>query len=226
MLEPHVPGADRARFLSIASHDLRGALANVRSFAALLLRRGGLDERSRRMVETIVRNADRAIELTRGVFDTLRHELGQMPAEQTPVEPNELVRQAVGAVPPGTNIELKLEPVPRVWADAERLSHAIRLLAHVAGERSGPSGVVALRTVAEPGEVAVEISDEGAPPAPDELAFRRDAAVARENRLGTAFWLCLAKDELEASGARVEALSPGRGLTIRAHLPVYDAGGH
>lgn len=223
MLEPN---ADRARFLSIASHDLRGALANIRSFAELLLRRGGLDERSRRMVETIIRNADRAIELTRGVFDTLRHELGQMPTEQTVVEPNELVRQAAAAVRPGTNTELTLEPVPRVRGDAERLSHALRLLAHVAGERSGPGGVVKMRTRAEPGEVAVEVSDEGAPPTPDELAFQRDAAVARENRLGTAFWLCLAKDEIEASGGRVEALSPGRGLTIRAHLPVCDAGGH
>jgi two-component system, OmpR family, sensor kinase len=63
----------RVRYLSLASHDLRGALANIRSYAGLLL--GGRythEPRVQRGLETIRRNADRALGFAQNFFDSSR----------------------------------------------------------------------------------------------------------------------------------------------------------
>ena len=50
------------RFLSLASHELRGPLATVRTYAALLASpRFALEERVRAAVEVMLRNVDRAL---------------------------------------------------------------------------------------------------------------------------------------------------------------------
>ena len=57
----------------------RGALANVRSYAALLLSgRIPLEPKAQRGLETILRNADRALAFAQDFFDSSRAELGSL----------------------------------------------------------------------------------------------------------------------------------------------------
>ena len=56
------PDDSAVRFLSLASHELRGPLGTVRTYAALLASpRFALEERVRTAVEVMLRNVDRAL---------------------------------------------------------------------------------------------------------------------------------------------------------------------
>ena len=56
------PDDSASRFLSLATHELRGPLGTVRTYAALLASpRFALDERVRTAVEVMLRNVDRAL---------------------------------------------------------------------------------------------------------------------------------------------------------------------
>lgn len=223
----------RARFLACAAHDLRGALANVRSFAALLLSRGLLeDERARRSAEAILRNADRALALSRDVFDSLRHELGAMPVDAEPLDLRALLGRAIKQVELSLGerplrLELELHPeLPRVLGDAERMVHALAELLLQCFSRAGPKGTVRCSARPLPEQVQLEISDQGPPRSAEELArvSSRDRAVAYEKRLGEAFRLCFAREELEAQGARVGFSASGAGNAVSVLLLRARAG--
>jgi two-component system OmpR family sensor kinase len=189
----------RGRFLSVASHDLRGALANVRSYASLLKSpRFGLDEKASRAVDTIARNADRALALSEDVFDALKAEVGSLRAEASPNAPAPLIESALGKVAPAAaekQVTLEHAPLelPPAMLDPDRFSRAVSaLLLHGIG-RSEPGAKVGL-VVSCDRVLRVEVWDLAPPLTPQGLAFAfdRDARVAQERKLATGFSLALA----------------------------------
>ncbi|MBI3184864.1 MAG: HAMP domain-containing histidine kinase [Myxococcales bacterium] len=222
-----------ARFLSIAAHDLRGAMANVRSFAGLLLSRGLVEgERGRKGAEAIVRNADRALALARDVFDSLRHELGEMPVNLEPTAFGPLLEAVVqkalqSALEPAPKLETDLPlGLPQVSLDAERTAHAFRELIDLSMANAGAAGKVEVLARVVPGHLLAAVADDGPPRSPEELAYAldRDSAAAHENRLGQAFRLCFAREELEAQGGRVSLASDEAGNEVQVLFPLALAG--
>lgn len=200
-MERRDPRAMHGKFLSVASHDLRGTLANVRSYASLLRGpRFGLEEKTLRAVDVIARNADRALALAEDLFDTLKADCGSLRVERSPEPLQPLLDRAVALCQPAAQekgLTLALEgegSVPQVDVDADRFTRACaNLLAHAIW-RSPEGGRAGLDVSREEGRLRVSAWDEGALATAEERsqAFERDARVAQERSLSGGFRLCLA----------------------------------
>lgn len=228
---PHAPGAGtpRVRYLSLASHDLRGILANVRSYAGLLLSpRQTHEPKVRRGLETIARNADRALAFAQDFFDASRAELGGLAYEREPVPLRDVVaeaanRHAAEATAAGATVELDApDDLPHAAVDAGRLSHALAALVHHQLARAQPGERVVLRARAEDGAVRVEVRRHGTPEPQDEVAqlFERELRALRERRVENAQRLWLARAEALFHGGDVTATTDDGGTTLTLRLPV------
>ncbi|MGI5861993.1 MAG: ATP-binding protein [Myxococcales bacterium] len=206
--------------LGVASHDLRSPLANVRSYAGLLL--GGriqLEPRVKRAAEVIARNSDRALRLLQSWFDTQRAETGEFDVDKQPVLLAELLNDAIEsrrsfAAEKGVEITTRLPPLlPLVEVDRERFGNALGALLDNALSRSEPSGSVEISYEERPDELRIEFTDNGPMLSPEEreAAFDRDELVLREKHLGLGFAVAVTRAVMQAHGgtAGVES-SDGR----------------
>ena len=203
----------RVRFLSLASHDLRGILSNVRTWAAILASgRLPLDERGKRATEVILRNTDRALAQQQALFDLLRAEWAPMPVAREPRPLLPLLEASLR----GVRVQA-VEGVPDVTVDEDRLQHVLHAFAAHAQARGGGDG---LSVRVEPGEGGAWVSFEDVgTPLDDHQRARAFDPVSRaleEQKLGTGFDLGVAAEELLAMGGQVRAgASPG-GKTVHA----------
>ncbi len=220
----------RERFLSISSHDIRGPVANVRSYASLLSTgRFTLDEKAQRAVETIARNADRALGLLRSFFDSARAELQPPPVELEPqsVVPlleAEIERLRGPAQERNVRFHVQFPPnVPEARVDGERFSHIVYALLLHGLSRTPNGGRLELEVRVPDGHLEVAVRDPGPTLSAEALAalFDRDERVVGEGKLGGAFELCLAREEILAHQGTLGHFSPpGGGLELFASLPL------
>lgn len=216
----------RERILQIALHDLRSPLANVRSYAGLLLRGKGTADKLPRMAEVIARNTERALRLIGLYLDSELLRLGEGPMsmhlQPTPLAP--IVEAAVAGrrtLASERGIQIELAPVPEATlpADGERLAAALEVVLDRALARSPDGGRIRVRVESEPGQVRVEVRDEGGAVEPGELSGDRDARILADRRLYPAVGLHLAKAALAAHGGAVELLPGNPGALWRLVLP-------
>ncbi|HET9452269.1 MAG TPA: HAMP domain-containing sensor histidine kinase, partial [Aggregicoccus sp.] len=215
----------------LASHDLRGALANIRSYAGLLL--GGRythEPRVQRGLETIRRNADRALVFAQNFFDSSRADLGGLSfeREQAPLAPllaEALKPQQEEATAAG--VELSLAPVPELPElplDAGRVQHAVEsFIAHHL-TRAQPGERIEVRAAPDVAGVRVEVRRSGVPVEP-ELArrlFERESRAFEEKKLEDPLRLSLARHEIALHGGEVGAWSDAGGTTLFLTLPFQD----
>lgn len=120
------------RLLRIAAHDMRGPLANVRSYADLVLAgRTPLEPRVKRAMGVIRRNADRALGMLEDTVETLRLDRGGLPVEpeSTPFAPawdRAQQRSQERAEPAAATVIPALpETVPPVYAEPDRLHRVL-----------------------------------------------------------------------------------------------------
>lgn len=218
----------RVRYLGMASHDLRGALANIRSYAGLLLSgRVPLEPKVQRGLETIARNADRAIAFSQDFFDASRADLGALAyeRERQPLEP--LLATAVKrhqATAEAASIALVLEPsgpLPEVDIDAGRIQHAVEALIqhHLARAQAGEQ--VRVGAVATPAGLRVNVRRLGPPLSEEEAAtvFQREERAFREKKLEDALRVSLARQEVEMHGGMVGVEADAGGTTLFFTLP-------
>ena len=215
-------GEQREQLLSVAIHDLRSPLANVRSYAGLLL--GGrmldLDPRVKRAAEVISRNADKALRLLQLYFDSLRAEGGTLTIDRQPMGIGPLLsdalagRRAIIAEKAVTVKESISERLLILQLDRERVSHVVGTFLDNALFRAPNNGKVELATEERPAEIWVGFSDDGAVVPREEaaLAFDRDHQVLKERRLGHGFALSVAQDAVQAHGGDTGVIS-GTGRT-------------
>ncbi|MFB1479759.1 HAMP domain-containing sensor histidine kinase [Corallococcus sp. RDP092CA] len=221
--------ADRVRYLSLASHDLRGSLANIRSYAALLLNgRIPLEPKVQRYVETILRNADRAISFAQDFFDSSRANLGALACERErqPLLPIldaavERMRTAAAAA----NVDLVLDTpaeLPDVRVDAGRIQHAVEAFLHHLLGRAQPGESLHVRAERLGHQVRVEVRREGAAVPEEDIhaVFQCEARAFRERKLEDPLRVFLARQEVEAHGGQVGARADAGGTTLYLTLPL------
>lgn len=219
----------RGRYLTLASHDLRGALANVRSYTELLLRgRVPLDPKVRQRLEALLRNVDRALAFAQDFFDASRADLGLLAIEHErlrlePLLSRAVERQQVAAQQ--AEVVLVLEapgPLPEVEGDAGRVQHALEAFLRHHLTRAQPGEQIRLRAgAAGSGGVRVEVRRLGTPVADEELPtlFSREERAFRERKLEDALRLSLARQEVEALGGTVGVVADALGTTLYLTLP-------
>ncbi len=222
--------ARREEILGVATHDLRSPLANVRSYASLLLGTGKmpeLDPRVRRAAEVIARNADRALRLIQAFFDTFRAETGEFEVELQPAPLSGLLEEALaprraGAAEKGVALRVaNAEGLPQVAADRERLRNALGAFLDNAIERSKPGQSVEVRGEQRERGVWLSFVDQGPPLSPEQIAeaFDRDSQILRERRLGVGFALAVARAVAQAHGGSAGGAPEGERTAFFMTLP-------
>ncbi|MDY7224828.1 sensor histidine kinase [Hyalangium rubrum] len=219
----------RVRYLGLASHDLRGALANIRSYAALLLNgRIPLEPKVQRGLETILRNADRALSFSQDYFDSTRADLGSLAFERERQALEPLLAAAVErhqAAARTAGVVLMLDghiPLPLVNVDAGRIQHAVEALVQHLMARSQPGEVIHVRALPVPGGLRVEVRREGVPLSEEEagLVFAHQERAFREKKLEDALRVNLARQEVEVHGGSVGVETDRAGTTLFFTLPL------
>ncbi|RKH41160.1 sensor histidine kinase [Corallococcus sp. AB049A] len=221
--------ADRVRYLSLASHDLRGSLANIRSYAALLLNgRIPLEPKAQRGLETILRNADRALSFAQDFFDSSRADLGALACERErqallPILDAAVERMRAAAT--ASNVEVVLDTLPElpdVQVDAGRIQHAVEAFAHHLLSRAQPGESLHVRAERLGHQVRVEVRREGAIHPEEDITtvFQCEERAFRERKLEDPLRIFLARQEVEAHGGQVGAQADAGGTTLFLTLPL------
>jgi signal transduction histidine kinase len=220
----------RTEFLGIASHDLRGSIANSRSYASLLLSpRMELGEKARHCAEVIQRNADRALRLLGECFDLFLHEQQALDLDRTPEDLTAVLGEAVDraralATLRGVRLVAQVPPqLPATSVDRGRLVQAVLAFAAHSIARAGKGQPVRFEVRKQNDSIRVEVSDEeeSASPRDAGLFYDAEARAIAEGRLGEGFRLGLARATIEAHGGEVGARSSlATGSTFYFTLPL------
>jgi signal transduction histidine kinase len=231
--------ADRRKdeFLAMLGHELRNPLAAVSS-ATQVLRASPLpDDRSRRMVGILERQAARLARLVDDLLEVARITRGELALRREPVDVRavaaaaaETARGGPGEQPPRLVVTLPDQPVV-VVGDPLRLEQVISNLLHNATKYSPPGEDVELAVWRDGEHALLRVRDHGMGIDPEllprifELFVQGDRSPERAHA-GLGVGLTLVQRIVELHGGRVTAASAGRGkgaeLVVR--LPLRAAG--
>ena len=212
------------------AHDFNNLMTVIRGSAELLTRPALSEEKRARYVQAIIDTADKAAALTSHLLA-----FGRRQAIKPEVADLNLRLDALGEMlgrTLGGHIELKLElarHLPCVEVDLTQLETALLNAAFNARDAMPDGGTIRLSTRHEaaagsPGEVAIEIADDGPGMAPEVLdrAFEPFFTTKPVGQ-GTGLGLSQIHGFAAQAGGRAEIRStPGSGTMVRIILPATD----
>ncbi len=203
----------RTEILSIASHDLRSPLANVKSYAGMIVGGRGppLEPKIKRAAQVISKNADRGLKLVDDLVDLRKAEENRLQLDRTPVPVHEPLRLAFEEARPaatdkGVNLLWSAGDVfPTMNLDEDRFRRMIRALLEAGIRRTPPGNDVRLVAEVRENELYLAVEDEGERPSLREvaLAFDRDHQILQHRKLLPGVSLALSQHVARAHGGRV-----------------------
>jgi len=207
------PDDTAARFLSLASHELRGALGTVRTYAALLVSpRFALDEKVRTAVEVMLRNVDRALASWELLAEAWRIDVDGLRLDLRDEDLVPSLRASADAAESAARersvrLEVSLpQSLPAIPVDLDRLQLAFAgAWSHVLA-RSRSGAVAGLNARALPEGCELTFWDSGPPLTPEGegQVFDRRAQALRSHELGSAFRMAMAGALVQAHGGRAQ----------------------
>jgi signal transduction histidine kinase len=220
------------RFLAMVSHELRTPLNAVLGWTRLLSTGYLSEQRRRRALDAIERNAQAQQQLVEDLLDVSRIVAGRLRMERTPVRLVPVIEAAVETLRPlALDKDIELDVALRddlvVSGDAHRLQQIVSNLLSNAVKFTprGGSVSVVLRRVRDDAELivvdtGVGIAQEFLPQLFDWFR-QRDQTVAREET-GLGLGLGLVKQLVELHGGSVTATSAGegQGATFIVRIPL------
>lgn len=218
--------------LRIEGHDLRSPIANIRSYASMVLaRRDALDRRTQRAMEVIVKNADRALELIDEWIEFSRARKGVVELTPSPCPLGSLVRMALAEEAEnleskGIQVETEIDDdLPVFELDATRIRKAVRALLSAAWRRSPENSTIVLRLAPKGDRVRVEVEDRGPPPSREEAErfFDHEFQMLAARRMAPGLDMAMAKAVAEAHGGEVGAEPLADGAVHFLSLPFARA---
>jgi len=229
--------ATRARddLVAIVSHDLRNPIHTINMAAAFLLEVAPpVDRRitSRRQLEVIQRQANRANRLISDLLDVAKIQAGGLTVEPVPVDVLSLVQEALeSANPLATSNQLKLcreveDDGARVLSDRDRVLQVFANLLGNAIKFTPKGGEITIRAESAGSEIRFGVCDTGPGIPPEHLphVFDRYWQAKSTAKLGTGLGLSIAKGIVEAHGGRIWVESePGKGASFIFTLPCAPA---
>lgn len=220
-LEAEQASQTKDAFLGMVSHELRNPLSAIQYWAELL-GMGRLDEaRTRRAVETILRNVRVQIRLVEDLLDATRITSGTLRVSPRPIDPVSVLEAAVEAVRPAAESKrIRLDksvegPAILFQADAARIEQALVNLLGNAVKFTPEQGRVEVRLEISPAEVRFRVADTGAGIDPGLLSklFEpfRQGALRGERSSGLGLGLAITRRIVQLHGGEIDVESPGPG---------------
>ena len=218
----------RAEFLEMVSHELRGPLTSIKGSAATVRDAvpappKGLLLQFFRIVE---RQADHMHGLISNLLDAGSIRAGTLTVAPEPTEVLQMVDQARGnflSAGGSHRVQMNLPAdLPLALADRERIVQVLNNLLSNAARTAPESSTIRIEAVREEEYIAISVSDEGRGIAPERLPhlFRRRAGLSRDGGggftgEGTGLGLAICRGLVEAHGGRIRAESGGIGQGAR-----------
>ena len=215
------------RFVADAAHETRNPLTAIKTTTSLALERDGSTTELRSALLTVDESVDRLIRITGDLLLLARTNDPLTPSVRDAADLSVIVSEtieALRATPGAARIRAELEPDLPVEVDASEIERIARNLIENALRHGGPTASVTVRTFAADGAVALEIEDDGAGIAAEDLPrifdpFYRPGERSR-SRDGVGLGLAIARDLAHRNGGELTVVSAtGRGATFRLVLP-------
>jgi signal transduction histidine kinase len=228
----------KGQFLNLASHELRGPVAIMRGYLAML-ERGALGHLNEGGVKAVGVMSAKALEmntLIEQMLDAARLEEGRLQLRVRPVEVGSVVERAVEVMRPLADrshpLVLRMDGVPLVIPiDADRVQTILTNLVDNAIKYSPDGGSVECRVTGDDRSVFIAVRDQGVGIAGEDLPrlftrFGRVASEATRHIPGIGLGLYLARELARLHGGDISVRSePGVGSTFVLSLPRrYPAG--
>jgi PAS domain S-box-containing protein len=210
-------------FLALLGHELRNPLAPIQTALDVMqLRFPDLAVRER---EVIARQLKHMLRLVDDLLDLARVARGSVQLKREVLNLGETVQRAIEIASPmfeakRHRLDVSVPSDLAIFADTIRFSQVITNLLTNAAKFTPPGGRISVRARAEAGEVELEVADNGAGIAADQLEriFQPFVQAGREQAGaygGLGLGLALVKDLVTLHGGSVEAHSAGLGLGSR-----------
>ncbi len=215
--------------VGIVSHDLRNPISAIEMSAAILLRRGNLDESQAKAVTRIVSSAERASRMIRDFLDFTRARLGGgIPIVPASADLHQLVRTVVDEVRisnPERAIEVRFQGNGRGSFDADRISQVVGNLVVNACQHSPPGAEIQVLSAQTADELVVELRNGGppipTPQLPDLFAPFKSGGGAQRSSGSVGLGLYIAQQIVHSHRGSLEVSStPDDGTIFTVRLPL------
>ena len=226
----------RAKFISVVTHELRLPLTSIKGYADLLTKglAGPLTERQARFVEVIHNNVQRMAVLLDRLSDMGRLASGRLKIGREPVAVAEVLRQVVERYAPlcrerRQSLHLQIpQTLPPVQGDPRRLVQVVEALTDNAHRYTPQGGEIILGARQAGDMVQIWVRDTGIGITPQDQAhlfepvFRSEDQAVRDHH-GWGLSLHVAALLVKEMGGRIEVEStPGQGSCFTVSLPLYE----
>jgi len=218
-------------FVGVVSHELRTPLASLLGALKLTTAEGLAEDQREMLIDLARRNADRLARLVDDILDLEKARSGALALTRTEIAGASLCASAVDAVT-GTalahdvTMEAQADEDLRFWGDRMRLEQVLTNLLDNAVKYSPPGGTVTLRMRKSDAEVTMDVIDEGAGVAQEDLkrVFDRFWQIDSSNqriRQGSGLGLTISQAIMELHGGSIDGTSEiGKGTCFTVHLPI------
>jgi signal transduction histidine kinase len=219
-------------FITQVTHELKSPLASIQLHLETIRLRRPAPERLDSFVDTMLDDTHRLHSQIDNLLLAARIEQRRRPADRRTIDLSAFLQKYLDdnrdRLPPGTRLELELEPDLKAAVEPDELGTVLRNLLENAVLYSPGVPELELRLIRKGRWAAISLKDHGRGLAAGELRkiFRRFYRVEQpdERIRGTGLGLYIVQSVIEGSGGTVQAESagPGCGCTITLQLPLVE----
>lgn len=221
----------KSDFVNTVSHELRTPLAGVLGFSELLLNRQLSEDKQRKYIGTIHKEANRLTALINDFLDLQRMESGRQSYAFVPLNLTETIRNVIDIMKVNTEVhKFKFihpdEPVT-VVADCDKMKQVILNLLSNAVKYSPAGGIITVRIAQKELGWQIDIEDEGLGIPEEALPhlftkFYRVDSSDRRQIGGTGLGLSIVKEILTVHNGDISVSSVlGKGSKFTIHLHTH-----
>jgi signal transduction histidine kinase len=231
--EAEIANRLRDEFMATVSHELKTPLNSILGWARML-KAGDLDEdQVKKALGTIIKNSETQNRLIEDLLDVARIISGKLVLEFEPVDPAELVHDAIESVKPlaqAKQIEITEDVTGdassfTILGDRNRLMQVFSNLLTNAVKFTHEGGLIEVSMNADDAHLNVSVKDNGIGIKPEFLPkvferFRQDVSVTTRNG-GLGLGLAIVRQLVEMHGGSVRVKSEGvnKGSEFTVELP-------
>ncbi len=219
-------------FAFVAAHELRTPVTAIKGFISLLLEGGSLTAQQRHFLQRVQQSNEQLVSLVDDLLNIARSQAGRLEFKVAPLQITRAVEEVIQSLAPladksKVHIQYeKVEGVPRILADQDRLREVLVNLIGNAIKYNKEGGRVSIRHRTQRRSLITEIEDTGIGIKPEEMKklfekfYRAPGAIERKIS-GTGLGLFIVRQLIERMGGSITAESKeGKGTVMRFTLPL------
>ena len=234
--EAEIANRLRDEFMATVSHELKTPLNSILGWARML-KAGDLDEdQVKRALSTIIKNSETQNRLIEDLLDVARIISGKLVLEFEPVDPMELIHDAIEIVRPSAqakaieivqNVDTSARPLV-VQGDRSRLLQVFSNLLTNSVKFTPEDGWIEVALIENEGLLRFAVKDNGIGISRDFLPmvferFRQDSTGSNGNGgLGLGLAIVRQLVEMHGGSVAVESDGPGKGSVFTVELPAQQ----